>query len=445
MKKIIINFILSYFRFFAKLQLLKTRPLIIGITGSAGKTSTMAAVNALLKNKRKVKVGYGANSETGIPLNILGLKPTKFSFIEWLKLMVMCPIKLITNWESYDTCIVEMGIDSPIPPKNMGFLLSIVKPNVAVILNAAPMHSQPFDYLVDETDPEKRAVKLTELIAKEKGRIVTELNPTDTAIINIDQKEIAALEESITARLIKFGENKKSDVQALSIKTTLSGTLLQFSHLEKTVTIELEKQLLPNHFLHTFAATISVGLAVGMSLDEAAKEIENNFKLPAGRSTLIEGVNGSYIIDSSYNSSTKPTIDMLQLLKSLPAKSRYAILGDIRELGEVSKLEHEKVAHEAIKNCDAVILVGPLMKEFALPIIEKTKTQVHWFKNGYEAAEFLKPELKPEDLVLIKASQNTLLLEISVEILMKHPGMAEQLLARRGKYWDKRREEIKEK
>ena len=74
MKKFFSNFVLYYLRFFAKLKLAKINPIVIGVTGSAGKTSCVAAIEAILKTKFKVKTTGAANSESGIPLEILGLK-----------------------------------------------------------------------------------------------------------------------------------------------------------------------------------------------------------------------------------------------------------------------------------------------------------------------------------------------------------------------------------
>lgn len=114
----------------------------------------------------------------------------------------------------------------------------------------------------------------------------------------------------------------------------------------------------------------------------------------------------------------------------------------MRELGKVAQLEHEKVAKKAIAVCDAIFLTGPQMKEFALPIIKKSTVPVLWFKNGYEAADYLQDQLKKDDVLLVKASQNTLLLEITVEKLMARPEEANTLLARRGAFWDKKRAEL---
>jgi hypothetical protein len=83
------------------------------------------------------------------------------------------------------------------------------------------------------------------------------------------------------------------------------------------------------------------------------------------------------------------------------------------------------------------------MKKFIWPILKKAKTRVDWVDNAYQAAEILKTELSAGDMLLVKGSQNTLLLETAVERLMAHPEQADQFLCRRGAYWDKKRAELK--
>lgn len=447
MKQKLILLLLKYFRFFARLQLLKINPTIIGVTGSAGKTSTRDAIYAVIQKKFNVKVSYKANSESGIPLNILGLTPSSFSLLEWIKLALLCPVQLLINWEKYDIYLVEMGIDSPDEPKNMEYLLTIVTPDIGVFLNAAPMHSEPFDYLVKSTSIEERAKEVTKLIAQEKGKIVTRLDSTKTAVLNIDQAELAELVPQISANLISFGKNEGAHVKITNYSISKKSTEFSFSVTEgktqKNLNLSFQNLLLPEHFAYTFAAAISVGVSLKVPLPEIQENLMQLLELPPGRSSLIPGINGSTIIDSSYNASAHPTIEMLELLQKVPGKRKLALLGDIRELGTVAQHEHERVA-KAAQVCDGVLLVGPQMKQFALPLLKQSKTQVHWFSNAYKAAEFLKSQLKSGDVLLVKGSQNTLLLEIAVEALMQNPEDANQLLARRGEFWDEKRAEIKQ-
>ncbi|NCN24216.1 MAG: hypothetical protein GW945_01885, partial [Candidatus Pacebacteria bacterium] len=128
------------------------------------------------------------------------------------------------------------------------------------------------------------------------------------------------------------------------------------------------------------------------------------------------------------------------LLEKTPGARKLALLGDIRELGENTRQEHETLAHEAAKVCDAVYLVGPAMQKYALPVFQNKKMPAFWFKNAYEAAAQLDQDLRPNDVLLVKASQNTLLLEIAVEILMAEPEKADELLCRRSDFWSQQRE-----
>ncbi len=126
MKSTISLLFLHYLRFFAKLQLAKIKLLlrlqdkkltIVGVTGSAGKTSTVIAIESVLKSKFRVKTTLGTNSESGIPLNILGLKINNYTLASWFLLAITTPFAFLFNWKTYDIYIVEMGIDSPAPQK----------------------------------------------------------------------------------------------------------------------------------------------------------------------------------------------------------------------------------------------------------------------------------------------------------------------------------------
>ncbi len=123
MKKTLTPFFLFYLRFLSKAQLSKIallsritkgkKPVIIGITGSAGKSTLMQTIEAVLKPQFEVKTSSSGNSETGLPLSILDLKIQAYSLIDWLKIAFLAPTKLLTNWQVYDYFIAEMGIDEP--------------------------------------------------------------------------------------------------------------------------------------------------------------------------------------------------------------------------------------------------------------------------------------------------------------------------------------------
>ena len=441
MKPLLTFLLLHYFRLLAKVQLAKIKPRIIGITGSAGKSSTMEAVAAVLQDSYKLKVGRKANSESGIPLNILGLSPRNFSTVDWLRLAMMAPIQLITNWKKYDIYIVEMGIDSPFPPKNMGFLLSILQPEVGIFTSVGAVHSETFDPLIPPGTPDRSAA-LIELIAKEKGKLTRSLPAHGLAVLSADNKVLLENAKPAEAALKTFGGSASADIQLESTEWKNDGTRFVFTTAEEKITLQFPNYLLPEHYGHTFAAALCVAQHFEITPYKAGKLLEKNFVLPAGRATIIPAINGATILDSSYNSSAQPVLDFLELLHKLPANRKLALLGDMRELGSVAEEEHVRVAKKAAKVLDSVVLVGPLMREYALPVLQESKVHAQWFPTASAAALYLRNQLKKEDILLVKGSQNTLLLEIAIEELMAHPETAPQVLCRRGKFWDRERKKL---
>jgi UDP-N-acetylmuramoyl-tripeptide--D-alanyl-D-alanine ligase len=109
---------------------------------------------------------------------------------------------------------------------------------------------------------------------------------------------------------------------------------------------------------------------------EAKDSLERNLILPPGRMSLFEGINGSTIIDSSYNASRVPVISALKTLREFPGGRKIAVLGDMRELGNESKQEHEEVASSLIKVVDELYCVGPQTQEFVVPIVKNKVVKI---------------------------------------------------------------------
>lgn len=397
MKKYLSLIFLNYLRFFARLQLFKIKLLnpklkIVGITGSAGKTSTLLASEAALKPNFKVKTNYGGNSESGIPLNILGFKNPDFSFLSWLKIAILTPIKLLTNWRIYDIYLLEMGIDSVKSPKNMSYLLSIVKPDIGVFLNVTSVHLENFSSL--------------DQIAQEKAKLV---NTAKIAIINHSDSLVN-----------KYTKNKK----IINIKP---------------IKIDIPNFILPSIYDISLGAALSVAKVLKIDQKTALENLKNNFHLPPSRASILEGINHTTIIDSSYNSSPLATTEMLNFLNSYPSP-KIAVLGDMRELGAASELSHQNLYKTALNSVDEIISVGPETSRYFGP---KTKKFLYW----WQAAEYLKNNLPENSTILIKGSQNTIFLEELVKELipanqLKHY-LSNNLICRQSKYWLKLKNSFK--
>jgi len=433
MKKQAEKLILTWLRLAAILQLKKNDPTIIGATGSAGKTSTVRAINEVLKTKYLVKSTLTGNSETGIPFEILDIPVKNWAGLSWLFVILLSLWRLIARWPKYELLVVEMGIDSDQAPKNMGYLLSIVRPTIGVFLNVNNVHGQNFS-----------GSNTIKAIATEKGRLLLSLPKQGLAIYSKDHDSILDLSQNIVAKKLDFSINQSASTQLLKYRVSLKGTEFVFLNSGKQLSLNIENQLLLKESFGGFAAALMIGQSLGVNIEQGIKSLEEKFKLLPGRSTLIEGINSSIIIDSSYNSSLEPTSAALRMLNQISIRGKkIAILGDMREIGKQEKADHKKMAEVAAKNANEIVLVGPLTTKHTLPRLKElkfAKTKVHSFTTAHEALEAVKKIIKPHDLILVKGSQNTIFLEIIVKAIMAHPEQAKKLLCRQSKYWEKQRQ-----
>ena len=433
MKKEAEQFVLTWLRLAAILQLKKNNPTIIGVTGSAGKTSTVRAINEVLKTKYLVKSTMTGNSETGIPFEILDIPVKNWVGLGWLLVVFLTLWRLIARWPKYELLIVEMGIDSDQAPKNMGYLLSIVQPKIGVFLNVNNVHGQNFS-----------GPNTIKAIAAEKGRLLLSLPKEGLAIYSKDHASILDLSEKVAANKLDFSINRSASTQLLKYRVSLKGTEFIFLNSGKQLSLNIENQLLLKESFGGFASALMIGQSLEVNIEQGIKSLEKKFKLLPGRSTLIEGTNSSIIIDSSYNSSLEPTSAALRMLNQVSIRGKkIAILGDMREIGKQEKTDHEKMAEVAAKNADEIVLVGPLTIRYSLPKLTElgfAKSKIHSFSTAHESLESVKKIIKPHDLILVKGSQNTIFLEIIVKAIMAHPEQANRLLCRQNKYWEKQRQ-----
>ena len=427
MKKLLINFYLGILRFLAKLQLAKNKPLIVGITGSAGKSSCVGLVAIVLNEKYKVKSTKKGNSETGIPFEILNIPMTNFSLLEWILTIPRAIWTLLFNWEKYEVLVVEMGIDSDVAPKNMTTLLRIVSPKVGVLLNVNNVHLEYFS-----------TSATSQTIADEKAKLLFNLPKDGLAILNHDQREFGGLDEKINSEVKTFSLKSGADINLTDHKISLSGSTFKLSFKNKQFTINFKNKLIFKEFFGSLATAILIGDFLKIDVDQTIKTLGNKLEILPGRGKIFKGINDSILIDSSYNSSLEPTSASLKMLPQISEnESRtIAVLGDMRELGEQTKNDHQSLEKTALKNADLIISVGPLTAKYF------TNKKILKFENAYQALEKLKEIIKPNDLILIKGSQNTIFLEIIVEELLKNKSDIKNL-CRRSDYWDKQRKLLK--
>lgn len=436
--------ITKYFQFFANRNLKKWKPIIIAVVGSAGKTTTMSFINQILSAKIKVKVSNKTNAASAIPLNILGLKQSSFSIWEWLKLVFVVPLRTYVKHEE-NIYLCEMDTDQQ---DEMKLHTRLINPDICCWLSATPTHTQNFKG-INKEEIEQAMLNDMMLAAKKTKSLL---------LANNDDKNINSLVKNLTINKILINlENPDSPIFLQSHKIDLTGTTVIFRFDKNVVENLLQKPLESNVVevkipLAIVSKINMYGLAMaiflGFSFDLTIRQIQNalkDFRLPPGRMSLFAGKKATTIIDSSYNSSRLAATDALQTLKILGKNKTLAILGDMRELGDFSQIEHENLAREIVRlKIDRLILVGPMMAKFTLPVLltggyEKDKTV--FALSPKEALDLVNnPDfLQIGETILIKGSQNTLFLEEIVESLLASP-KDKQFLCRREKMWEKERE-----
>lgn len=443
MRNFFIWALLYYLRFFARLSLFINCPKVIGITGSVGKSSARNVIYTILKDRFSVKMIKEGNSETGIPLGILGLDPGNYQPIDWFRIIILSPFKIL-YLAGIKILIVEMGVDSPYPPKNMDYLLTIVKPNISVVLNAYPVHSEQFDAVIlDDLSSDKRVELITRRIAEEKAKIITKAEP-EIGIFNDSDKNLKSIIEKglrNKTKLLSFGEDKKNSVYYgwYDIDLEKSCFELIFPRLRsKKVNIEIKGYFLPKKYLEIISAGFLVGLSLGLDINKIKKSLINNFFLPVGRSSFFYGINDSIIIDSSYNASRASLLTFIETASLLAKKENrplVVLMGDMRELGKEAEQEHKIVA-EALKKTGVnyFYCVGELTKKYVLPEVSKSVKESKWFENSIKLGEDLKTRLPYHSVVLVKGSQNTIFLEEAIKFILRDK-KDEKKLCRQNEFW----------
>ena len=436
MKDLLKKLIIYYLTLLAVIKLkVRFKGQIIGIAGCYGKSSAVNLVEELLSKQFRVfstnSGGKGLNSESGIPFAILNIQPEKYGIKDWFSYIIKA-IKNCLKPFNYDFLILEMGVDKP---DDMKHLTKFFTPDISILLNSNNTHSANFKELHEKTQK-----SYEKLIAYENGYIFDKAKKV--IFYNLEYPEVIAQIGRFNGKE-KYGFSTKSNASIIDFSPSMNGTKIQFKYRTEVLKVQHQYPLL-DEYKSTLELAIKLAEYLELKKENLAKTIET-FNLPASRCSLFRGIKETYILDSSYNSSLVPATSALLLLQKIAPKRKIAILGDMRELGDLSASEHNKLAAIAVKTTDIVITVGPMMKEYFAPqfqIAKNPKQEFYVFNTTKEALKFIKDSqykfLQEDDTILVKGSQNTLFLEIIVENLLKDKSEASKL-CRRDRFYEEKR------
>ncbi len=358
---------------------------VIGITGSVGKTSAKESIAAVLGERGTVHRSKGNyNNEIGLPLSILEAD------------------------DDVDMLVLEMG--GAYAFGEITQLAGIAHPRVGVVTNIHPVHLERMGTI--------------EAIAETKAELVDALPADGVAVLNGDDARVRAMAPRAKGRVIFYGLGPGNVVRATDVESDgLKGT---------TFWLEVDGQrhhvkvpLVGAHGVQIALVALATGYAFGMHIAEMLVGLQS----PGVQVRLVfeRGPGGSQIIDDTYNASTPSVLAALDVLLDVPAQRRIAVLGEMRELGDVSEEEHRVVGRRAGDLVDLLYTYGELaapLAEAALaaPRGERAPLEVRSFplSDKAELTESLRKELRGGDVVLIKGSRG-LEMEHVVSALRQRP------------------------
>lgn len=337
---------------------------MIGVTGTNGKTTTKELIAAVLKEKYNVLYTQGnLNNHIGVPLTLLKLTP------------------------EHEMAVVEMGANHPGEIKT---LVNIACPDYGIITNVGKAHLEGFGSF--------------EGVIRTKGELYDYLRTNGGKVfIQNENPYLNSIAEGLEC--VRYGAE---DGLYVSGKVLSCSPFLTFSWKSEGKAHEVQTHLIGSYNVDNALAAVAIGRYFGVE-DDAICHALSSYEPRNNRSQLAEAGGNRFVIDA-YNANPTSMAAALENFRMIDAGYKMVILGDMKELGEASLEEHQKVV-DMLDGCgfDRVILVGP---EFG-----KTANAFEHFNNADEVYSVLSSSMPEGYMILIKGSNS-----------MKLAGLAEKLM-----------------
>ncbi len=335
---------------------------VVGITGSAGKTTTKEVIAQLLSVAMPVgKTAGNLNNHIGVPLSILRLP------------------------EEARVAVIEIGMNHP---GEIRHLAGIARPTIGVVTNVGFAHAEFFDS--------------ADGVALAKRELIEALPPDGVAVLNADDPRVARFRDVHRGRVITFGFSEGADVRAEAAE--FSGEGVRF----RVAGIDFESPLAGRHNVLNILAGLAVARSLGIApagLKDAVRALSPG-KMRGERFTH----NGITVLNDCYNSNPEAARSMLDVLRATPARRRIAVLGEMLELGRWSEPLHRDIGSYAA-GCGIHVLVG--IRGAARHMVEEAirsgmpADAAVFFEDPVSAGERLRSLAQPGDAVLFKGSRGT--------------------------------------
>ena len=350
----------------------RAQAVVIGITGSSGKTSTKDLLWSVLQRHGETVANVGSlNSEVGVPLTVCRITPTTAYLV------------------------LEMGSRGI---GHIAYLTRIAQPQIGVVLNVGTAHVGEFGS--------------REAIGKAKAELVRALPSSGFAVLNADDPIVWGMASQTSARVIGVGESLEAAVRALDICLDPQGRA-SFTLVTDQGTAPVVLRFHGQHYVGNALAVAAVALAVGMPLADVATALGDARPLSRWRMEVHERADGVTIVNDAYNANPD---SMRAALKALVAmghgRRTWAVLGQMLELGPESAAEHDAVGRLAVRlGVSRLVAVGPGTQPIDDGAHDENSSDSSagapiWVPDTEAAFELLRQHLAPGDVVLVKSSRD---------------------------------------
>jgi UDP-N-acetylmuramoyl-tripeptide--D-alanyl-D-alanine ligase len=346
---------------------------VVGVTGSAGKTTTKDLIARLLAVEMTVGKTIGnLNNHVGLPLSILRLP------------------------DESRAAVIEMGMNHA---GEIRALARIARPDVGVVTNVGYAHVEAFGSI--------------EAVAMAKRELIEELPAGGVAVLNADDRLVAAFREMHRGRVLTFGLSQGADVRAENVELREDGVKFHYRG------VEFESPMAGRHELSNILAALAVAEVFEIH-PERLREAVGSFSPGKMRGERLEH-NGVVIWNDCYNSNPEAARAMLDVLRSTPARQRVAVLGEMLELGQSTEPLHREIGrYVAEQGIDVLIAIRGAARFMADEAVRAglSESAAYFFEDPAEAGELLRGMLREGDAVLFKGSRGVKV-ERALERLME--------------------------
>ncbi|MER6420408.1 UDP-N-acetylmuramoyl-tripeptide--D-alanyl-D-alanine ligase [Streptomyces sp. NPDC001137] len=354
---------------------------LVALTGSAGKTSTKDLIAQVLQRKAPTVFTPGSlNNEIGLPLTALSAtEETRF-------------------------LVLEMGARGI---GHIRYLTDLTPPKIGLVLNVGTAHIGEFGG--------------REQIAQAKGELVESLPEDGAAILNADDPLVRAMASRTKAKVLLFGEADEADVRAENVRLTDSGQPAFTLHTPSGAS-DVTMRLYGEHHVSNALAAAAVAHELGMSAAEIATALSEAGSLSRWRMEVTERPDGVTIVNDAYNANPESMRAALRALAAMGHGRRtWAVLGKMAELGDEALAEHDAVGRLAVRlNVGKLVAVGGREASWlqlgAYNEGSWGEESVH-VSDAQAAVDLLRSELRPGDVVLVKASRSVGLESVAQALL----------------------------